>query len=200
MSLLVKPVSLIGKYAKLLPLSIEYLEELIEAVKDGELWNLWFTSVPAPERMNAEIERRLDLQEKGEMLPFVIVDAITDKVIGMTTYCRIDPANKRLEIGFTWYRRSYQKTLVNTECKLMLLRHAFEALGCIAVEFRTSSFNFESQRAISRLGAKLDGILRSARLMEDGTTYDSHVYSIIKSEWTAVRTNLEYKLQKYSQV
>lgn len=198
MGMWVKPVSLIGKYAKLLPLSIGYKEELIEAVKDGELWNLWFTSVPTPERMEAEIERRLGLQEKGEMIPFVIVDAITDKVIGMTTYCRIEPANKRLEIGFTWYRKSYQKTLVNTECKLMLLCHAFEVLGCIAVEFRTSSFNFESQRAISRLGAKLDGVLRSARLMDDGTIYDSYVYSIIKGEWAAVRTNLEYKLHKYS--
>lgn len=194
----VKPVSLVGKYAKLLPLSMEYKHELIEAVKDGELWKLWFTSIPAPERMEAEIARRLGLQDKGEMVPFVIVDAITDKVIGMTTYCRIEAANKRLEIGFTWYRKSYQKTLVNTECKLMLLRHAFEVLGSIAVEFRTSSFNFESQRAISRLGAKLDGVLRSARLMDDGTIYDSHVYSIINREWAAVKMNLEFKLQKYS--
>lgn len=194
----IKPVNLLGKYAKLLPLTMQYKDGLIEAVKDGELWNLWFTSVPTPENMATEIERRLGLQDKGEMVPFVIIDAITDKVIGMTTYCRIDPANKRLEIGFTWYRKSYQKTLVNTECKLMLLRHAFEVLGAIAVEFRTSSFNFESQRAISRLGAKLDGILRGARLMDDGTIYDSHVYSILNREWSAVRRNLEYKLQKYS--
>lgn len=198
MSYWVKPVNLLGKYAKLLPLTIQHKDGLIEAVKDGELWNLWFTSVPTPENMATEIERRLGLQDKGEMVPFVIVDAITDKVIGMTTYCRIEPANKRLEIGFTWYRKSYQKTLVNTECKLMLLRHAFEVLGSIAVEFRTSSFNFESQRAISRLGAKLDGILRGARLMDDGTIYDSHVYSILNREWPAVRRNLEYKLQKYS--
>lgn len=194
----IKPVNLLGKYAKLLPLTMQHKDGLIEAVKDGELWNLWFTSVPTPENMATEIERRLGLQDKGEMVPFVIVDAITDKVIGMTTYCRIEPANKRLEIGFTWYRKSYQKTLVNTECKLMLLRHAFEVLGSIAVEFRTSSFNFESQRAISRLGAKLDGILRGARLMDDGTIYDSHVYSILNREWSAVRRNLEYKLQKYS--
>lgn len=198
MSYWVKPVNLLGKYAKLLPLTIQHKDGLIEAAKDGELWNLWFTSVPTPENMATEIERRLGLQDKGEMVPFVIVDAITDKVIGMTTYCRIEPANKRLEIGFTWYRKSYQKTLVNTECKLMLLRHAFEVLGSIAVEFRTSSFNFESQRAISRLGAKLDGILRGARLMDDGTIYDSHVYSILNREWPAVRRNLEYKLQKYS--
>lgn len=198
MSYWVKPVNLLGKYAKLLPLTIQHKDGLIEAVKDGELWNLWFTSVPTPENMATEIERRLGLQDKGEMVPFVIVDAITDKVIGMTTYCRIEPANKRLEIGFTWYRKSYQKTLVNTECKLMLLRHAFEVLGSIAVEFRTSSFNFESQRAIGRLGAKLDGILRGARLMDDGTIYDSHVYSILNREWPAVRRNLEYKLQKYS--
>jgi RimJ/RimL family protein N-acetyltransferase len=198
MSYWVKPVNLLGKYAKLLPLTIQHKDGLIEAVKDGELWNLWFTSVPTPENMATEIERRLGLQDKGEMVPFVIVDAITDKVIGMTTYCRIEPANKRLEIGFTWYRKSYQKTLVNTECKLMLLRHAFEVLGSIAVEFRTSSFNFESQRAISRLGARLDGILRGARLMDDGTIYDSHVYSILNREWLAVRRNLEYKLQKYS--
>ncbi|TXI93085.1 MAG: N-acetyltransferase [Neisseriales bacterium] len=198
MSYWVKPVNLLGKYAKLLPLTIQHKDGLIEAVKDGELWNLWFTSVPTPENMATEIERRLGLQDKGEMVPFVIVDAITDKVIGMTTYCRIEPANKRLEIGFTWYRKSYQKTLVNTECKLMLLRHAFEVLGSIAVEFRTSSFNFESQRAISRLGARLDGILRGARLMDDGTIYDSHVYSILNREWPAVRRNLEYKLQKYS--
>lgn len=193
----IEPVELNGKYARLLPLTSDYYFLLKEAVQDGKLWQLWFTSVPSPEKMESEINRRLELQQKSEMVPFVIVDAVTNIVIGMTSYCRLDQFNRRLEIGYTWYRKSYQKTPVNTECKLMLLKHAFEQLGCIAVEFRTNAYNFDSRRAIERLGARLDGVLRNARLLPDGAVCDSYVYSILASEWSAVRTNLDYKLENY---
>lgn len=190
------PVELFGKYVKLVPLKIEYLQELKNAAQDGELYKLWYTKVPRPEEMEVEINRRLDLQLKHQMLPFAVIDARTNKAIGMTTYCRIDSENRRLEIGFTWYCKSVQKTLLNTEAKFLLLQHAFENLNCIAVEFRTNQFNFNSRRAIERLGAKLDGILRSARLQPDGAASDGYIYSILKSEWQIVKTNLLYKLNE----
>ena len=154
------PVRLAGTQAALEPLAREHEAGLVEAVRDGELWKLWYTAIPAPEGMAAEIERRLALQAAGAMLPFTVRDA-EGRIAGMTTYMHIDAANKRVEIGSTWYARRLQRTALNTECKLMLLRHAFEALDCIAVEFRTHFFNQQSRRGIERLGAKLDGILRS---------------------------------------
>jgi RimJ/RimL family protein N-acetyltransferase len=165
-------------------------------VRDGELWNLWYTFVPPPEKMRAEIDRRLGLQQQGSMLPFAVLDPSTGAAVGMTTYMHIEAEFRRLEIGSTWYRKSVQRSALNTECKLMLLTHAFEALGCIAVEFRTHYFNTQSRRAIERLGAKLDGILRNHRLSTDGTLRDTCVYSIIASEWPTVRSHLRYQVSR----
>ncbi len=189
-----EPVTLRGQHATLIPLAHEHHDGLAQAVRDGELWNLWYTSVPRPENMRAEIERRLALQRSGSMLPFTVFDA-NGEAAGMTTYMDIDAANKRLEIGSTWYRKSVQRTALNTECKLMLLRHAFEYLECVAVEFRTHFFNHQSRRAIERLGAKLDGILRNHRRLRDGSLRDTCVYSIIATEWPAVNRHLLHQLQ-----
>jgi len=189
-----EPITLRGKHATLEPLSHAHHDDLIDAVKDGELWKLWYTSVPAPERMAAEIDRRLGLQAKASMLPFAVLDA-AGKCAGMTTYMNVDAEYKRVEIGSTWYAKRVQRTGLNTECKLMLLAHAFETLGCIAVEFRTGFFNQQSRRAIERLGAKLDGILRSHQRYSNGALRDTCVYSIIESEWPAVRAHLKFQLQ-----
>jgi len=189
------PVVLTGDHAKLEPLLREHRDALIEAVKDGELWKLWYTSVPSPERMDAEIERRLGLQAAGSMLPFTVRNA-EGKIVGMTTFMNIDATHKRVEIGSTWYAKIVQRTPVNTECKLMLLRHAFENLDCIAVEFRTHFFNHASRRAIERLGAKQDGILRSHQVAPNGSLRDTVVFSIIASEWPTVRAHLNYQLGK----
>src|SRR4051812_44672375 len=154
------PITLTGKHVTLEPLSQKHHDDLVEAVKDGELWQLWYTTVPRPEAMRTEIDRRLDLQQKGSMLPFAVIERASARAVGMTTYMNVDAVYHRVEIGSTWYRKSVQRTLINTECKLLLLTHAFESLQCIAVEFRTHFFNHPSRRAIERLGAKLDGILR----------------------------------------
>jgi RimJ/RimL family protein N-acetyltransferase len=191
-----QPVTLRGQSAILEPLRIEHAGHLADAARDGELWKLWYTSIPAPERMAAEIERRLALQLGGTMLPFAIVNPSSGKAVGMTTYLNVEAAHRRLEIGATWYRKSVQRTAVNTECKLMLLRHAFEQLGCIAVEFRTNFFNHQSRRAIERLGAKLDGVLRNHRRMDNGTLRDTCVYSIVESEWPTVKAHLQFQLQR----
>jgi N-acetyltransferase len=189
------PVVLTGDHAKLEPLQREHRDALIEAVKDGELWKLWYTSVPSPEKMDAEIERRLGLQAKGAMLPFTVRNA-EGKIVGMTTFMNIDATHKHVEIGSTWYAKIVQRTSLNTECKLMLLRHAFENLDCIAVEFRTHFFNHASRRAIERLGAKQDGILRSHQVAPNGSLRDTVVFSIIASEWPTVRAHLNYQLGK----
>ena len=190
-----QPVTLKGAHAILEPLSLARHDELVEAVRDGELWKLWYTMVPPPERMRAEIDRRLDLQAKGSMLPFAVIDPATKTAVGMTTYMNVDAIHRRVEIGSTWYRKRAQRTPLNTECKLMLLTHAFETLECIAVEFRTHYFNQQSRRAIERLGAKPDGILRNHQRAADGTLRDTCVYSIIASEWPTVRSHLSYRLQ-----
>lgn len=191
-----EPVTLRGSRATLEPLTHARRDELIEAVRDGELWKLWYTFVPTPEDIEGEIERRLDQQRKGTMLPFTIVDAASGKAAGMTSYLNIDADTKRVEIGTTWYRKSVQRTAMNTECKLMLLTHAFEVLDCVAVEFRTHFINHQSRRAIERLGAKLDGILRNHRRVSDGTLRDTCVYSIVESEWPMVRSHLSYQLSR----
>ena len=188
------PITLTGRHATLELLSQNHHDDLIEAVKDGELWNLWFTSVPNPEGMRAEIDRRLDLQKQGSMLPFAVLLNSTGKAVGMTTYMNVDSVHRRVEIGSTWYRKSVQRTLVNTECKLLLLTHAFESLNCIAVEFRTHFFNHQSRRAIERLGAKLDGILRNHQRAANGTLRDTCVYSILPSEWPTVKAHLRQLL------
>lgn len=191
-----EPVTLQGERARLVPLDHSHAAELAEAVADGELWKYWYTSVPSPDRMSAEIDRRIALQASGSMLPFTVIDRATNKPVGMTTYMNIDAANHRVEIGSTWYRRSVQRTRLNTEAKLLLLTHAFETLACIAVEFRTHFFNHQSRRGIERLGAKLDGILRSHQRLADGSLRDTCVYSIIASEWPAVKTHLDWQLRK----
>ena len=191
-----EPVTLDGERASLEPLARRHRDQLAEAVRDGELWNLWYTFVPGPEQMDTEIDRRLGLQAKGTMLPFAVIERATGHAVGMTTYMNVDAANRRVEIGSTWYRQRVQRTGINTECKLMLLTHAFETLGCIAVEFRTHFFNHQSRRAIERLGARLDGILRSHQRMPNGTLRDTCVYSIVASEWPTVKTHLAWQLQK----
>ncbi len=189
------PVRLAGTQAALEPLAREHEAGLVEAVRDGELWKLWYTAIPAPEGMAAEIERRLALQAAGAMLPFTVRDA-EGRIAGMTTYMHIDAANRRVEIGSTWYARRVQRTALNTECKLMLLRHAFEVLDCIAVEFRTHFFNQQSRRGIERLGAKLDGILRCHQRGADGSLRDTCVYSIIAAEWPTVKAHLGFQLAR----
>lgn len=188
-------VTLKGVHASLEPLGPQHAEGLAAASADGEVWRLWYTRVPAPEEVPAEIERRLTLKASGMMHPFAVRDA-AGRLVGMTTYCNIDPVGPRVEIGYTWYATSVQRTALNTECKLMLLRHAFETLGCLAVEFRTNQFNFASRRAIERLGAKLDGVLRSHSTNPDGSLRDTYVFSIVAAEWPAVRTHLTWQLER----
>jgi RimJ/RimL family protein N-acetyltransferase len=189
------PVSLHGAHARLEPLSHDHRDGLVEAVKDGELWKLWYTSIPRPEDMGKEIDRRLGLQASGAMLPWTVFDA-AGKIAGMTTYMNCDTANHRVEIGSTWYAQRVQRSALNTQCKLLLLSHAFEMLDCIAVEFRTHFFNQQSRRGIERLGAKQDGILRSHQIAPNGTLRDTVVFSIIASEWPTVKAHLTYQLNE----
>ena len=191
----IDPVSLVGRYVSLVPLAYSHHDDLVEAVKDGELWNLWYTKIPAPEGVRAEIDRRLDLQRQGSMLAFAAIEQSTQQAVGMTTFMHIDALNRRVEIGSTWYRRRVQRSALNTECKLLMLTHAFERLNCIAVEFRTHFFNMQSRAAIERLGAKLDGILRQHQFASNGTLRDTCVYSILDREWPAVKSHLIHRLQ-----
>jgi N-acetyltransferase len=188
-----EPVTLRCAHARLEPLSHDHRDALVEAVSDGELWKLWYTSVPKPENMAKEIDRRLGLQAAGSMLPFTVFDA-EGHISGMTTYMNVDATNRRVEIGSTWYAIRVQRSALNTQCKLLLLRHAFETLDCIAVEFRTHFFNHQSRRGIERLGAKQDGILRSHQIAPNGTLRDTVVYSIIAAEWPTVEAHLNYQL------
>jgi len=189
------PLTLRGAHATLVPLTPAHENALNAAASDGELWRLWYTSVPAPDAMGADIQRRLGLQAKGSMLPFAVLDA-SGAVVGETTYMNIDATHKRVEIGSTWYARHVQRGPLNTECKLMLLTHAFEALDCIAVEFRTHRLNTQSRRAIERLGAQLDGILRNHSRGPDGNLRDTAVYSITAAEWPTIKTHLRWQLDK----
>lgn len=190
-----QPVTLTGDHVKLVPLSREQHDGLVDAVRDGELWKLWYTSVPEPDRMAAEIDRRLGLQATGSMLPFTVLDA-NGRVAGMTTYMNVDAVHQRVEIGSTWYRADVQRTPLNTEAKLLLLGHAFETLACIAVEFRTHRFNQQSRRAIERLGAQLDGMLRNHQRAANGTLRDTAVYSITADEWPTVKAHLRWQVDK----
>lgn len=192
----IEPVTLTGTHAILEPLSLEHLDGVIAAVKDGELWNLWFTSIPSPEKAEAYIKTALDMRENAGAMPFIVREKETDKIIGCTRYFNVDEVNQRLEIGYTWYAESYQRTAVNTECKYLLLSHAFEKLDAIAVEFRTHWHNHKSRAAIARLGAKQDGVLRNHTKSADGVYRDTAVFSIINLEWPAVKQSLEFKLKK----
>ena len=191
-----KPVTLRTPRATLAPLDPSHHDGLVEAVKDGALWKLWYTRIAPPEQMRAEIDRRLGLQATGAMLPFTVIDNDTGRVAGMTTYMNVDAQHRRVEIGSTWYRSSVQRSSLNTHCKLALLEHAFDTLECIAVEFRTGFFNHASRRAIERLGAKLDGILRNHQLNADGSLRDTCVYSVVASEWPSVRNHLKWQIER----
>ena len=192
----IEPVTLQGAIATLEPLAVDHEAALAKAAADGELWRLWYTTVAPPSRMRDYIATALDMQERLGALPFVVRENATGDIVGCTRYFNVDAANRRLEIGHTWYARRVQRTGLNTECKLMLLGHAFETLKCIAVEFRTHWFNHASRTAIARLGAKQDGVLRNHQLMPDGARRDTVVFSIIDGEWPAVKQHLKFKLAR----
>ena len=184
--------TLTGSRVTLEPLAASHAAELASAV--GELWRSWYTTVPKPEGMSAEIDRRLALRDGGSMLPFAVRRNDTGVAVGMTTFMNLEPDDRRLEIGSTWLAKSAQRTGLNTEAKLLLLGHAFDSLNCIAVEFRTHWHNLQSRRAIAELGAKQDGVLRNHHVWRDGTLRDTVVFSIIESEWPTVRLSLTERL------
>ena len=185
-----------GKNVRLEISREEHAVDLAAVVAKGELHELWYTMIPEPDGISDEIQRRLALREQGSMLPFTIIDKSSEKPVGMTTYMNIDAISPRLEIGSTWICPSVQKTPINTECKYLLLQHAFEELHCIAVEFRTHFVNHQSRRAIERLGAKFDGVIRSHKIMQNGTVRDTAIYSILRGEWPTVQANLQWQLEK----
>ncbi|MFY0612776.1 MAG: GNAT family N-acetyltransferase [Hyphomicrobiaceae bacterium] len=187
------PVTLEGSIVTLEPLSQTHAKDLAEASADGSLERLWYTTVPASDGVAADIDKRNAL---STMCPFAVIEHASGKAVGMTTYLNVEEAHRRVEIGGTWYRRSVQRSGLNTECKLLLLRHAFETLNCNVVEFRTHFMNTQSRRAIERLGAKLDGILRNHLIMPNGTLRDTAVYSIIAAEWPTVKVHLEWQIAK----
>jgi RimJ/RimL family protein N-acetyltransferase len=192
----IEPVTLRGGHATLEPLAVEHIEAVRAAAADGALWRLWYTSVPSPEGTAAWLDRALDMRERQGAMPFIVRDNASGDVVGSTRYFNVDAVNRRLEIGHTWYSRRAQRTAINTECKLLLLTHAFETLGCIAVEFRTHWFNHASRKAIERLGARQDGVLRNHQLMPDGSRRDTVVFSIVDAEWPAVRAHLAFLLDR----
>ena len=178
------------------PMTLAHEAELRVAAADGELWNLWYTSVPRPEETRAYIETALQGQADGHRVPWVVRDLKFGHVVGTTSYHDIVPAIDRVEIGWTWYRKSAQRTGVNTTCKLMLLSHAFDTLGCAVVGLRTDNFNFTSQRAIEALGAKKDGVIRRHWPRRDGTVRDTVIYSVLAAEWPDVKRHLQARLEK----
>ena len=190
------PITLEGQHIRLEPLTLDHEQGLIDAASDGELWNLWYTTVPTPDNTKAYIQTSLAEQQAGKSVPFVIIYKPNNKIVGTTRYMNIESGVRRLEIGSTWYAQSVQRTGINTECKYELLRYAFETLHCIAVEFRTHRMNEASRKAILRLGALEDGILRNHRIMPDGTMRDTVVYSILNTEWPTIKSHLTFKLNK----
>ena len=192
----VQPITLQGQHATLEPLAHAHEDALRRAAADGELWRLWYTSIAPPEKMGEYIATALDMREKLGAMPFVVRANATGEIVGCTRYFHVDAPNRRLEIGYTWYAKSVQRTAINTECKILLLTHAFETLECVAVEFRTHWFNHASREAIARLGAKQDGVLRNHQISPDGSYRDTVVFSIIESEWPAVKRHLMYLLQR----
>jgi RimJ/RimL family protein N-acetyltransferase len=194
----IQPIKLRGRHVALEPLALEHVQALQAAAADGELWKLWYTSVPAPEQTQAYVEKALALREAGQAMAWVVRDA-DDTVIGCTRYGNVDADNLRVEIGWTWYAKRVQRSGVNTETKLLLLTNAFESLGCAAVEFRTNWFNHASRNAIARLGAKQDGVLRNHMRMPDGSYRDTVVFSIIANEWPMVKRHLQFKLEQHAE-
>src|SRR6188768_967870 len=192
----VRPATLEHAGIRLEPMTAAHDVELAAAAADGRLWELWFTAVPAPEDVASYIATALRGQQDGHMLPWIVRDVASGDVIGATRYHDIVPALDRVEIGYTWYSQSRQRTHVNTTCKLLLLGHAFDTLGCKIVGLRTDNFNFRSQRAIEGLGARKDGVLRHHALRRDGSVRDSVMYSILAPEWPDVRRHLELRLAR----
>jgi RimJ/RimL family protein N-acetyltransferase len=192
----VEPITLAGRHVRLEPLAREHVDGLAAAAADGELWKLWVTGVPAPGATAAWVDAALEMREHCGALPFVVRAQADGRIVGSTRYFHVEAAHRRLEIGHTWYAQRVQRTAVNTECKLLLLAHAFEALSCIAVEFRTHFLNFASRAAIERLGAKQDGILRHHQVLPDGTLRDTVVFSIVAGEWPAVKRHLAFLLDR----
>ena len=192
-----QPVTLEGHGVRLEPLSASHENDLRVAASDGELWNLWFTAVPEPDKVGAYIAAALEGQQAGHMLAWVVRETTSGNVIGSTRYHDIVAAIDRVEIGYTWYARSWQRTHVNTACKLLLFQHGFETLGCAVVGLRTDNFNSASQRAIERLGAKKDGVIRHHQARRDGSARDSVMYSVLKAEWPDVKRHLLLRLNRH---
>ncbi len=192
----IEPVTLQGAHVLIEPLQAAHRDEIVAAATDGELWKLWYTSVPAPQAADGWIATALKQRAEAGAMPFVIRRARDGRLVGASRYFNVAAENRRLEIGHTFYSSSVQRTPINTESKLLLLTHAFESLGCLGVELRTHFMNQQSRRAIERLGAKLDGVLRSHQVMPDGSLRDTCVYSILATEWPAVRSNLAFRLSR----
>lgn len=191
----IEPIALLGKHVTLEPMQIRHVAELQAAARDGQLWKLWYTAVPSPEQTEQYILDALHKRDNNGEMPFVIHEHKTNKVIGSTRFLNVDEQNQRLEIGNTWFAETYQRTAKNTETKLLMLTHAFEQLSSIAVEFRTHWINHRSRRAIERLGAKQDGVLRNHSKTKDGGYRDTVVFSIIENEWPMVKKHLQYMLR-----
>ena len=191
-----KKIELKSNRVELQPLSLSHIDGLTNAVKDGELWKLWYTSAPEPQNVKDYVEKALIDFENDKSLPFVIINMDSDQIVGTTRFMNADSINKRVEIGTTWYSKSFQRTGINTQCKFMLLEYAFETLNCIAVEFRTHWHNIQSRNAIARLGAKQDGILRNHIVDKTGNLRDTVVFSILNSEWNTVKQSLKFKINK----
>lgn len=194
----VEPVTLHDRGVRLEPLALAHEEGLRAAAADGELWKLRITSVPEPQDTRAYIEAALKMREDGNRFAFAVVDEASGRVLGSTSYHDIVPAVKRVEIGYTWYGRSVQRTHVNTTAKLLMMGHAFDTLGCHVVGWRTDNYNFASQRAIERLGAKKDGVLRGHALRRDGTIRDTVMYSMRAGEWPEAQAQLLYLLEQHA--
>ena len=192
----VKPVDLAGRGVRLVPLGLQHEAGLRAAAADGELWNIRVTSVPRPEDTRKYIEDALRMYEEGKRVAFAVTDAATGQVLGTSSYHDILPEVKRLEIGYTWYAKSRQRTALNTTCKLLLMQHAFDTLGAKVVGWRTDNYNYASQRAIERLGARKDGVIRGHALRRDGTVRDTVMYSLTVGEWPEVGAHLLYELAK----
>jgi RimJ/RimL family protein N-acetyltransferase len=192
-----RPIALERQGVRLEPLTTDHTDGLAAAARDGKLWELWFTSVPGPDETASYVEAALAGQRAGHMLPWAVREERSGAIVGTTRYHDMMPAIDRVEIGYTWYAESWQRSRINTVCKLVLLEHAFDTLGCEVVGFRTDNFNFRSQRAIEALGAKRDGVIRHHHPRRDGSVRDSVIYSVLKLEWPPVRRHLELRLARH---
>ena len=194
----IEKIELEGKKVKLIPLEKSHKIGFLKAATNGKLWEMWFTSVPSEKNIDNYIEHALIQKQNGAEFPFVVLDKKNGNIIGSTRYYNIQPEHRRLEIGYTWYAKKNQRTGINTECKYLMLKYAFDDLNCIAVQFLTNWHNLPSRKAIARLGAKQDGVLRNHRLNADGSSRDTVVFSITEQEWPGVEKTLNYEMEKYN--